>query len=124
MVAECDDAIYVAFMGTKQVRDLFANANASLVPIWPGSHDPDEVHRQSVSNLSCVPLKWCAYVAFLSFDSLLSSCLICHFDGVHVLPIRVSAPLRPQDILLAPSNHLSSSPRLLALRNKVLSFKI
>ena len=37
LVAEGEDALYVAFMGTKQRRDLLTNANAVLVPLWPAS---------------------------------------------------------------------------------------
>lgn len=35
MLAEDDDTIYVAFMGTKQRRDLVANAAVLQVPLWP-----------------------------------------------------------------------------------------
>lgn len=42
LVAEGKDALYVAFMGTKQRRDLLTNANAVLVPLWPASGDQGE----------------------------------------------------------------------------------
>lgn len=35
MVAQSKDALYVAFMGTKQRRDIVTNAKIGLVPIWP-----------------------------------------------------------------------------------------
>ena len=42
-MAEGSDALYVAFMGTKQRRDLLTNANAVLVPIWPTPGVQDQV---------------------------------------------------------------------------------
>jgi hypothetical protein len=35
LVAEGEDALYVAFMGTKQRRDVLTNADARQVPLWP-----------------------------------------------------------------------------------------
>ena len=34
-MAEAEDALYVAFMGTKQRRDLVANAQVMQDPVWP-----------------------------------------------------------------------------------------
>lgn len=51
MLAQSDDTLYVAFMGTKQFRDVLTNVDARLVRLWP-----DEViclrHR---SRASCQP---------------------------------------------------------------------
>ncbi len=38
LVAEGEDALYVAFMGTKQRRDVLTNADARQVPLWPPSN--------------------------------------------------------------------------------------
>lgn len=35
MLAQSDDTLYVAFMGTKQFRDVLTNADARLVRLWP-----------------------------------------------------------------------------------------
>ncbi len=35
IMAEADGALYVAFMGTKQRRDLVANAQVMQDPVWP-----------------------------------------------------------------------------------------
>ena len=35
MLAEDEDTLYVAFMGTKQRRDLVANAAVLQVLLWP-----------------------------------------------------------------------------------------
>ena len=34
LTAEGEGALYVAFMGTKQRRDLLTNANAMQTPLW------------------------------------------------------------------------------------------
>lgn len=34
LIAEGEGALYVAFMGTKQRRDLLTNANAMQTPLW------------------------------------------------------------------------------------------
>ena len=34
-MAESGDTLYVAFMGTKQMRDMATNANVSLSALWP-----------------------------------------------------------------------------------------
>ena len=39
LVAESADTLYVAFMGTKQFRDILTNADVRLVRLWP-----EEVH--------------------------------------------------------------------------------
>jgi hypothetical protein len=36
MLAESKDALYVAFMGTKQLRDMWTNARVRLAQLWPG----------------------------------------------------------------------------------------
>jgi hypothetical protein len=56
-VAEGENKLYVAFMGTKQRRDLVANANILQEPIWPdpfGSSDEDEF-QQSVCHCGLIP---------------------------------------------------------------------
>ena len=35
MIGEGEGALYVAFMGTKQRRDLVANAQVIQDPVWP-----------------------------------------------------------------------------------------
>ena len=35
IMAEAEGALYVAFMGTKQRRDLVANAQVMQDPVWP-----------------------------------------------------------------------------------------
>lgn len=35
MVAESEDALYVAFMGTKQLRDIWTNARLGMTSLWP-----------------------------------------------------------------------------------------
>ena len=35
MVAQSRDALYVAFMGTKQRHDILTNANVGMAPLWP-----------------------------------------------------------------------------------------
>jgi hypothetical protein len=35
MLAQGDDTLYVAFMGTKQFRDVLTNVDARLVRLWP-----------------------------------------------------------------------------------------
>ncbi len=35
VIGEADGALYVAFMGTKQRRDLVANAQVIQDPVWP-----------------------------------------------------------------------------------------
>ena len=50
LVAEGSDALYVAFMGTKQRRDLLTNANAVLVPLWPASGASGDQRKRQVSD--------------------------------------------------------------------------
>lgn len=52
LVAEGGDALYVAFMGTKQRRDLLTNANAVLVPLWPASGDQGEGQVSAIVSAS------------------------------------------------------------------------
>ena len=33
-MAESADALFVAFMGTKQRRDILANAKVGMTPLW------------------------------------------------------------------------------------------
>ena len=49
-MAEGSDVLYVAFMGTKQRRDLLTNANAVLVPLWPTSGVQGQVSLVSSSS--------------------------------------------------------------------------
>ena len=57
LVAEGKDALYVAFMGTKQRRDLLTNANAVLVPLWPATGGQGKNHvRSAVLPEACLPL--------------------------------------------------------------------
>lgn len=35
LLAQSADTLYVAFMGTKQFRDILTNADARLVQLWP-----------------------------------------------------------------------------------------
>ena len=49
LVAEGSDALYVAFMGTKQRRDLLTNANAVLMPLWHTSGVQGQVSLVSSS---------------------------------------------------------------------------
>lgn len=53
MLAEDDDTLYVAFMGTKQRRDLVANAAVLQVPLWP---DPD-----GTNVCPLLPIAWSHY---------------------------------------------------------------
>lgn len=43
MLGETRDALYVAFMGTKQRRDIVSNAKIEMAPLWPSDFPPNEV---------------------------------------------------------------------------------
>lgn len=47
MVAESSDALYVAFMGTKQMRDVWTNASVGMASLRAdqADYDHDEVSR-------------------------------------------------------------------------------
>ena len=46
-MAESDDALYVAFMGTKQMRDIATNANISLAALWPTEGSEEQVNKHT-----------------------------------------------------------------------------
>lgn len=43
MLGESRDALYIAFMGTKQRRDIIANARIGMAPLWPNDFPANEV---------------------------------------------------------------------------------
>ena len=61
MVAESGDALYVAFMGTKQMRDMAANANMSLSALWPTEGAGKQVRADMSFPLPRSPPKVCPY---------------------------------------------------------------
>ena len=61
MVAESNDALYVAFMGTKQMRDMAANANISLSALWPTEGAEEQVRADLPFPLPRNPPKMCPY---------------------------------------------------------------
>lgn len=55
LIAEGEGRLYVAFMGTKQRRDLVANANILQEPVWPelvDTNDDDDFQTNVYSLLS------------------------------------------------------------------------
>ena len=42
VMAEAEGALYVVFMGTKQRRDLVANAQVMQDPVWPQAAAPPQ----------------------------------------------------------------------------------
>ena len=51
MLARSDDALYVAFMGTKQLVDFVTNVNLGQTSIWDGGDD--EVRRLHLTDPVC-----------------------------------------------------------------------
>ena len=57
MVAASADALFVAFMGTKQQRDILANAKIGMTPLWQdASHSRVRVPRKRGMNVCFLPL--------------------------------------------------------------------
>ena len=62
LLAESEDALWVAFMGTKSARDLLTNAHIMMAPVWP-ELSPDEpgksaaAHRGYLSRARGVPVE-------------------------------------------------------------------
>jgi hypothetical protein len=59
-MAEADGALYVVFMGTKQRRDLVANAQVMQDPVWPQAapglgRDPPAPPQQDPSAPQVLP---------------------------------------------------------------------
>lgn len=47
MIGESGDTQYIAFMGTKQKRDLVANVNMGQEVLWPEELSSGDVHVSS-----------------------------------------------------------------------------
>lgn len=59
LLGEADGALYMAFMGTKQRRDLVTNAQVLQEPIWPEDVSPDSQDASQVAlRISSQPLHW------------------------------------------------------------------
>lgn len=71
MVAESCDALYVAFMGTKQMRDVATNANISLSPLRPTEAAKVQVSEQD--SLLLIPLEFAESLATQLLVDLKSS---------------------------------------------------
>ena len=57
LLGEADGALYMAFMGTKQRRDLVTNAQVLQEPIWPEDVSPDSQDASQVArHISSQPL--------------------------------------------------------------------
>ncbi len=49
LLAESEDALWVAFMGTKNARDLLTNGHILMGPVWP-ELSPDEPGRAAAAH--------------------------------------------------------------------------
>ena len=49
LLGEADGALYMAFMGTKQRRDLVTNAQVLQEPIWPEDLSSDQQDASQVA---------------------------------------------------------------------------
>ena len=50
VLSESKDTLYVAFMGTKQRRDLIANASFIQEPVWPLEDKSDAAHAKVLTH--------------------------------------------------------------------------
>lgn len=51
LLAESEEALYVAFIGTKQRRDIMTNANIMQQPLWPDSPASSSAQVSSLAHL-------------------------------------------------------------------------
>jgi len=62
LLAESEDALWVAFMGTKNARDLLTNGHILMGPVWP-ELSPDEpgsaaaAHKGYLSRARGIPVE-------------------------------------------------------------------
>lgn len=59
LLAESEEALYVAFIGTKQRRDIMTNANIMQQPLWPDSSPSPSGQVGSLAHLRSVCLCAC-----------------------------------------------------------------
>lgn len=52
LLAESEETLYVAFIGTKQGRDIMTNANIMQQPLWPDLPDAMPAAGPQVSSLA------------------------------------------------------------------------
>ena len=67
LLGEADGALYMAFMGTKQRRDLVTNAQVLQEPIWPEDLFPDHQDVSQVAlHTALRPFMACTYRSFVT----------------------------------------------------------